>query len=220
MIRAVVLGVAAALLLAPQAGAAIVNVNCATQSLQAKIDAAAPGSTLRIKGTCVGRFTVLKNLTLDGNPHATLDGAQLGKTLSVIGTPTVLLTDLTITGGHYVQQNAQGGGIPQPGGNLTLRRVTVTGNTVGGTSATTGSVTGAGISSTSVGLAVDLRLVHQGEHPRSAPFRARRPPRGRHLPRREPPRSRTASCRATRRSRTRARTRRRGAEASPPSAGP
>ena len=139
------------LALASPASAAILNVNCATQSLQARIDAAAAGSILRIKGTCVGRFVVSKNLTLDGNPHATLDGAQLGKTLSVIGTVTVLVTDLTVTGGHYVAQNSAGGGISHSGGNLTLRRVTVTGNTVGGTGGTTGSASGAGVYSSSVG---------------------------------------------------------------------
>ncbi len=50
------------------------GVNCATQSLQARIDAAPAGSTLLVHGTCVGNFVVSKNLTIKGSPAATLDG--------------------------------------------------------------------------------------------------------------------------------------------------
>jgi len=40
------------------ASATVVHVNCAHANLQNKINHAAPGSTLKIKGRCVGSFTV------------------------------------------------------------------------------------------------------------------------------------------------------------------
>ncbi len=134
----------AALLAGPASGATI-NVNCAKHDLQAKINAAPPGSTLRIKGLCVGRFLVDENLTLDGNPKATLDAVDLGRTLIINDSPNVRLLDLTITGGHVVGQHEGGGGIRHGGGELTLRRVAVVGNLVEGTHATVSSVAGAGI---------------------------------------------------------------------------
>ncbi len=138
---AVVLGVACA---APAHGA-VVNVNCAKHDLQAKIDAAPPGWTLRVKGTCVGRFTVDKNLTLDGSPKATLDAAELGRTLTIAGAPTVRLLDLTVTGGRAVgSPSAEGGGIRHPGGELTLRRVVVAGNTVAATAGAADSANASG----------------------------------------------------------------------------
>src|SRR5438105_1585321 len=80
--------------LAPNALAGPIHVDCATQNLQAKIDSAAAGSTLLVKGTCVGTFTVNKNLTLKGNPSSTLDGNKAGTTLTVSGTHTVHLIGL------------------------------------------------------------------------------------------------------------------------------
>src|SRR5206468_3163562 len=90
-----------------------------------KITAASPGDTLKIKGTCLGNFTVDKNLTLQGNTTATLDGNDLGTVLTISGTPTVHLIDLLITGGLSA---TNGGGIDHAGGPLTLRRVTVQDN--------------------------------------------------------------------------------------------
>jgi nitrous oxidase accessory protein NosD len=110
-----------ALAAAAPADAAIVNVNCATQSLQARINAASAGDTLRIRGTCSGSFTLIKNLTLDGNPRATIDGLHLGRPLTVVGASTTRLLDLTITGGQ-VLGGAGGGGIYSAGGSLTLVR--------------------------------------------------------------------------------------------------
>ena len=60
---------------------AATTVNCAPfggDNLQAAITAAAPGSTLLVKGRCAGNFTVPKNLTLTGSPTATLDGSGHG----------------------------------------------------------------------------------------------------------------------------------------------
>jgi hypothetical protein len=114
-------------LLAPPtpAFAATINVNCSTQDLQIKINAAPAGSTLLIKGTCFGKFVVDKNLTLKGNPAATLDGNDTGTTLTIPNTHTVHLIALTITGGRA----PVGAGINQQfKGVLTLNRVTVEDN--------------------------------------------------------------------------------------------
>jgi hypothetical protein len=131
--------------LAAPAGAAIVNVNCATQNLQNRIDAAPAGSTLKIKGTCVGQFTVAKNLTLAGNPKATLDGNGAGRPLTIAGTPTVALVDLRVTGGLISGTDAFGGGIHHAGGLLTLRRTVVAGNVADATGAGVRDARGGGI---------------------------------------------------------------------------
>jgi hypothetical protein len=131
----------AALLAGPaqQAGAAsTVKVNCGTQDLQTKIDAAQDGDTLLIRGTCTGTFTVDSSLILKKDPDgttATLDAAQAGRTLSITGDPTVHLVGLTVTGGT----GSPGGGIFKPGsGVLTLNRVTVKGNIAPGTDSAQG----------------------------------------------------------------------------------
>ena len=91
--------VAVVMALAPDA-AATITVNCDRQNLQQQITNAPPGSTLLVEGHCVGRFHFAKNLTLSGNPHATLDGGGQGRTLTIDDSPIVLLEGLTITGGR------------------------------------------------------------------------------------------------------------------------
>jgi fibronectin-binding autotransporter adhesin len=114
--------VAGLLVVGPAAGAATINVNCASQSLQGQINAAAGGSTLLITGTCIGNFSLTKSLTLEGNPAATLDGNDSGSVLSITGTHNVHLVGLTITGGLA----SSGAGINrQGGGTLTLNHVSV-----------------------------------------------------------------------------------------------
>src|SRR4029450_9442660 len=89
----------------PAAEATTMSVNCdAGGDLQAKIGAAASGSTILVKGTCVGNFIITsKGLTLKGNPKATLDGDDVFRPLGVnnTGAPSesVHLIDLTFTGG-------------------------------------------------------------------------------------------------------------------------
>jgi len=120
---------------ASQALAAIIHVNCGGVNLQTRIDSASPGSTLLIKGTCLGTFTVDKDLTLEGDPTATLDGDGAGSTLTIPNVHTVHLISLTITGGLA----PQGAGINRPsGGTLTLSRVTVQFNLASGTTAAQG----------------------------------------------------------------------------------
>ena len=111
---------------APAASAATVSVNCATGSLQNKINAASPGTIILVKGTCHGAFTTDKSLTLKGNPTATLDADQAGAVLSIQGVRVMHLRSLVLTDGHGIE----GGGISMPdGGVLTLDAVTVRDNT-------------------------------------------------------------------------------------------
>src|SRR6185503_13011054 len=101
--RLVFWGVGAALvggLLTPGVAGADVAVNCDNQQiLQTKIDNAAPGATVLIKGTCIGQFTVAKNLTLQGNPTATLNADSSGRVLQVNGERTIHLRSLVVTKG-------------------------------------------------------------------------------------------------------------------------
>jgi hypothetical protein len=109
-------------------GAATINVNCTTQNLQNKINAAPAGSTLLVKGTCTGTFTITKRLTVVGNPNATLDANDLGSVLSVTASAPVRLVRLRIMDGTA----PTGGGISATaGGTLTLEHVTISGNKAG-----------------------------------------------------------------------------------------
>ncbi len=133
-----VLGVAVALALSPGAGAATVKVNCSTGgNLQSKINSATAGSTILIKGTCIGSFIVPTKLTLQGNPKATLDANDTGSVLTT--NQPLRLVGLTIRDGSAVN----GGGIFAVGGTLTLVRTTVSGNVataLGGGIAASGAV--------------------------------------------------------------------------------
>lgn len=132
----VVMGVVSAVLVWPTPALALA-VNCNLQLLQPKIDQAQPGATIFIKGTCHGNFKVNKDITLRGNPTATLNGAQTGSVLTITGTRTVHLRDLLLTDGA----SAQGGGIKFPGeGALTLDGVNVRGNIAVGQSPTGGGI--------------------------------------------------------------------------------
>src|SRR5262249_35992347 len=82
------------------AGAATIDVFCPPYGgadLQTAINAAAPGSTLAIHGTCTGNFTVNKNLTLRGvTSGASLNGNAAGTTLTVSTGATVKIQTLEI----------------------------------------------------------------------------------------------------------------------------
>ncbi len=82
--------------------AAVTVVSCApfgNDDLQTRIDAAAPGDTLMIKGTCTGGFSASQSVTLQGaSPGASLNGGGVAAVLSVRG-ETVTVRNLTLTGG-------------------------------------------------------------------------------------------------------------------------
>ncbi|HXJ65198.1 MAG TPA: hypothetical protein VNN79_15705, partial [Actinomycetota bacterium] len=119
----------------PPASATVIGVNCATQHLQPKLDAAPAGSTVLVKGTCIGPFTIDSNVTVKGNPTATLDGNDSGSTLTINGAHTIHLVGLTITGG----ENTSGAGIDREGGGvLTLVKVKVLDNLATGLAAAKG----------------------------------------------------------------------------------
>jgi nitrous oxidase accessory protein NosD len=99
-IAAVVVALIGSLIGAPGASASTITVNCAKQSLQAKINKATAGSTLLVTGTCTGDFVVGKDLTLKGNPSATLDGGGVGTTLTITGTHSTHLRSLRSPGGR------------------------------------------------------------------------------------------------------------------------
>ncbi|MFL5798994.1 MAG: choice-of-anchor Q domain-containing protein [Actinomycetota bacterium] len=111
-------------------------VHCPGQSLQAKVNTAAPGATLSITGTCHVDLVVKKDLTLEGAPAAALDGDDAGSTITITGSPTVHLVDLTVTGGR----SPEGAGIDAAGGTLTLLHVTVEDNLAEGSSAQGGGI--------------------------------------------------------------------------------
>lgn len=116
-------------------------------TLQAGIDAARPGDTLIVKGTCVGAppgepdraaSNVRKSLTIRGVSNgpfgpATLDGGGAARVLFVdFFEPgrhgyTLTLENLTITHG-YGWDGSGGGGLLIQGGSLALTNVTVVGN--------------------------------------------------------------------------------------------
>ena len=136
--------VAAALtVLLPGTGAqaATLSVNCDTGgNLEARIQASSTGSTILVKGTCIGNFTIAgKALTIKGNPTATLDGDDAFRPLGINSPGKVVhLVGLTVTGG--VAQF--GAGIFSIADGLTLDRVTVKDNLATSSSA---PATGGGI---------------------------------------------------------------------------
>ncbi|MCC5479874.1 hypothetical protein [Streptomyces barringtoniae] len=106
-------------------------------ALQPALIAAAPGATLRVRGTCIGNFTLAKTVTLVGLRNAVLDGNHAGTTVDVRAGVQATLRNLVITDGSATL----GGGILNDG-SLTLTRSTVQNNTAfrgGGIISTGGS---------------------------------------------------------------------------------
>jgi hypothetical protein len=101
-------------------------------NLQVAIDAARGGTSLRVRGVCVGTYTVGKNLRLVGwatvaFPRPTLDGDHAGTVLTVAA-GRVVVQDLTITHGDATEYF--GGGIDNES-VLTLAGATSVSHNVG-----------------------------------------------------------------------------------------
>lgn len=102
-------------------------------SLQAAVDAARPGDTLVVRGTCHGVTTIGKSLTLvgarDGHlAQATLDGDRLGSVITIDGRVTVVVQGLSIVDGRALSFGRGGGGIGNHRGALTVAGSTISGN--------------------------------------------------------------------------------------------
>jgi hypothetical protein len=121
-------------------------------TVQEAVDAAAPGATVRIKGTCYGDVSITKNVRLEGRSKgrsATINGGNSyeGSAGSVIVNhgATVVIRDLEITGGvngvcfpasapecedktSSETIAEKGGGIFNERGSITLIDAVVTGN--------------------------------------------------------------------------------------------
>lgn len=113
-------------------------------ALRTAIASATAGDKLLVKGTCIGPFTIDKNLTLSGVRHAVLDGNYAGSTVTVTAGSRVRLSNLTITHGSA---SASGGGILNSGA-LTLTHSTVRHNAA--------AVTGGGIDNVGLGASMTL----------------------------------------------------------------
>jgi hypothetical protein len=122
---AALVSVVSAVFLASPAGAATTSVDCAHTALQPAIDAADPGDTLVVVGSCSGNFVVDKDLVLEGT--GTLDGADVGTTLTVRA-GTVEVAGLTITNGRSLDQDL-GGGITNDATLILRGTASVSGNT-------------------------------------------------------------------------------------------
>lgn len=110
---------------------AITNDHTSYGSLQQAVDAAGPGDTLEVKGTCVGNTLIDQDVTLKGVSNRafgtpTLDGGAQGRVLT-INSGTTTIRNLKITNG---QTPGLGGGIYVATAAV-LVNVLVTGNTAG-----------------------------------------------------------------------------------------
>jgi hypothetical protein len=117
--------------MAAPADAATVTVNCPANDLQSAINGAAPGSTIVVRGTCTGSFSISTSLTLVG--PATLNGVQLGvgsTVLTVGGGAAVTLNSITVQGGGGEDYGAAGidNGLDGSASSLTLNNSSVVNN--------------------------------------------------------------------------------------------
>ena len=123
----------------PSCAVSNVGTHAGYSSLQAAVNAAAPGDTLEVSGTCVGNTTVDRDITIKGEGRSpTLDGGRAG-TVVHITDGTTTLEDLTITNGVASAESVEGnpccvgGGIAISGPTAAARLVDslVTGNSAG-----------------------------------------------------------------------------------------
>ena len=78
-----------------------VTVNCPADSLQAAIDAAAPGDSITVNGVCDENITVDKDLNLAGGVlGGTIDGGNSGSVVTIAAGVEVAVDGLIIRNGH------------------------------------------------------------------------------------------------------------------------
>ncbi len=107
-------------------------------TVQAAVDAAAPGGTVTVSGVCLGtverggtwqQARIEKNLTFRGSAtlSPTLDALGQGRGLYVTGGADVTVEDLHVTGGdvHVHFEDGPGGGIFVKGATATLRNLEI-----------------------------------------------------------------------------------------------
>lgn len=138
-----------------------------SRSLQVAQDAANPGDTLKVKGTCSGAM-ITKSLSIVGQSNPAFGAATLTqrpplvKDYITVGgvldieSGTVVLNDLTVSGGEVCAFEGRGGGIHAASGtDVTLNNTDVTGNAACGESTGGGGIYNAGtltLNSSSVSL--------------------------------------------------------------------
>ena len=78
------------------------NCNNAGETIQSKVDAAQPGDTIMITGTCNEAVVVNKDdITLDGGGLAVIDGAGIDRwAVDITGHQKVTIQGLTVLNGH------------------------------------------------------------------------------------------------------------------------
>lgn len=109
----------------PAAAAVTHTVACPGDSIQAAIDAAHPGDTILVEGTCQENIVIDKNLEIDGQWTSTIDGGGRGSGVVVEPGVTVVIGRLIIEDGA-----AEFGAGILNNGDLTLNEVQVRANGV------------------------------------------------------------------------------------------
>ena len=82
--------------------ASTTTVNCPGQSLQAAVDAANPGDIINVTGICSENVTIgnrKRNLTLDGQNVATINGPDSGIATLIVRGTNIVIRNFEITGG-------------------------------------------------------------------------------------------------------------------------
>jgi nitrous oxidase accessory protein NosD len=106
-------------------------------TLQAAVNAASPGDTLKVSGTCQGDTTISESLTIVGDSGsrsgpATLDGDNSeqspGTVVTVTAGFTVAMRGLTVEGGNILDHGSGNAGGILNEGSLTITHSSVTGN--------------------------------------------------------------------------------------------
>ena len=114
----------------PVSAAKSTQVDCSDNPLALgnALDSAASGDELEIHGTCIGTFTLERDVSIRSNKGATLDGNGSGTVLTVLAN----VQGITVTGGYSVADVAIGGIDNQ--GILSIADGAVVGNTAVGVS--------------------------------------------------------------------------------------